>query len=559
MVAPRHSRDDFDAILAEVPLFAQLSAAERGAVAGAATPVRLLAGEWLFRKGDPGDALYVVTRGRVEVVAETGSAAVVVRTLGRGGVLGELAMLTHAPRSASARARRDSELLAVRRDRFDALLHGAPDLAVALLGIVAEKLRTRTGVLDPPASAALHVLAVRAMHQNVLDDRLRLALVDAFSRFGTLALIGAGDGAADPAAVVERAERDHDVVLLWDDEPDADPRWTQFCARQADRVLVVADSAGATPDAACSEVLRGCDLALVGVAAPRARWLQRLSPRSHHTVRWGTLTTDVERLARRLLGRSLGVVLSGGGARALAHIGALESLVSAGIVLDRVGGCSMGALVGALHASGVDPSEMARVARRELVDGRPFRDYGVPRASLIRGRKISTMLERIFGAAAIEDLPLGYFAVSADLVTAELVVHRDGPLVRAVAASTSLPGLAPPIVSGRQLLVDGGVLDNLPIDVMAADDEGPVVAIDATGRTFGARTPGRLPALTDTVARAAVLGSSRWVELSRALAAVTISPSLPETGLLDFSQIDRAVAAGRDAAREHLDAIRGLI
>src|SRR5439155_22197266 len=99
-----------------------------------------------------------------------------------------------------------------------------------------------------------------------------------------------------------------------------------------------------------------------------------------------------------------------------------------------------------LHASGMDLSDMARVARRELVDGRPFRDYGIPRASLVRGRKISAMLARIFGSIAIEDLPLAYLAVSADLVIAALVVHRDGPLARAVAARTSLPGREAPVV-----------------------------------------------------------------------------------------------------------------
>ncbi|MGH7487796.1 MAG: patatin-like phospholipase family protein, partial [bacterium] len=139
-----------------------------------------------------------------------------------------------------------------------------------------------------------------------------------------------------------------------------------------------------------------------------------------------------------------------------------------------------------------------------------------------------------------------------------LVVHRDGPLIRAVGASMSVPGLAPPVVWEERLLVDGGILDNLPVDVMAADAEGPIVAIDVMGRVFGSHKPDRLPTLRETLARTAVLGSSRWVDQNRAMAAVTITPSLPDLGLLDFSQIDRAIQAGRDAARTQLSAIEAL-
>ena len=207
------------------------------------------------------------------------------------------------------------------------------------------------------------------------------------------------------------------------------------------------------------------------------------------------------------LGRSPGVVLSGGGARGLAHIGVLDVLIDADVKVDRVGGTSIGALVGSLIASGREPRDVTRVCRAELVERHPFRDYTMPRTSLIRARRAAAMLERLFGDAHLEDLALDNFCVSADLSTAEIVVHRRGAVVDAVGASMSLPGLAPPVRRDGRLLVDGGVLNNLPVDVMAATGEGPVIAVDVMAR-LPVGSSGRLPSIIETLARASVLGAT---------------------------------------------------
>jgi predicted acylesterase/phospholipase RssA len=258
-------------------------------------------------------------------------------------------------------------------------------------------------------------------------------------------------------------------------------------------------------------------------------------------------------------GHSVGIVLSGGGARGIAHIGALQAFVDAGVTIDRVGGTSMGALVGALFASGRSPSELAATLRRELVDRRPFADYAIPRNALIRARRARSMLERLFGATAIEELARTFFCLSADLVAAESVVHRRGPLAIAVGASMSLPGIAPPIPDGDRLLVDGGVLDNLPIEVMLATDDGPVIAIDVLARGVpGARRSPRsargpqLPSIVETLARSSTLASRRRADRQRALANLVIAPDLNDVGLLDFARFDEIIDAGRRATVEAL-------
>jgi len=242
------------------------------------------------------------------------------------------------------------------------------------------------------------------------------------------------------------------------------------------------------------------------------------------------------------------LVLSGGGARGLAHVGVLDELQRAGIVIDRVGGTSMGAVIAGMVALGAAPSDMLAAAQRELVARRPFGDVTWPRHGLVRGARLDASLRRVFGGALIEDQRIPLFTVSVDLVAAEEVVHRRGPIAEAVALSVRLPGIVPPRRVGDRLHVDGGVLDNLPIGVMAAEREGPVLGVDIA-EPFGAGAVTALPHIVDTVSRAMTIGSWRRDDPSRALAREVIVPDLGDIGLFDFRRLDDLVERGRAAGR----------
>jgi NTE family protein len=544
--------------LRAVPILAGLPQRLRHTIASRSTIVHLKAGEWLLRQGDPGDSLYVVRSGRLEVVLEDAGAAVA-RVLTRGSVVGELALLTRSPRSASVRARRDSELLRLASADFAALLSHEPRFALSLMRELGRQLqasRARTPREDPlPATIALVPFDGPFAHDLV--SRLRAALEE----HGTVALLRHDPESGDEppgAAALDRAERTHDrVLLLAEDAVEDDEGWSAFCLRQADRVLVVAG--GRRPASQPSPRLRGADVVVRGPAsAPIASaWSDILGARAIHVVDAdGSAERDVRRLARRLAGRSIGVVLSSGGARGFAHIGALGALADAGFVVDRFGGCSMGSLIAALSACGASAEDIADRCREELVRRSPFNDYTLPRVALIRSRKAEAMLERLFGSTLVEELERPLFTVSADLVSSRLVVHRRGSVVYAVGASMSIPGVAPPMRRLGGLLVDGGVLNNLPVDHMAETGEGPIVAIDVI-RRLDAPAEGdetALPSITETLARATVLGSVERAERNRDLARLLIAPDVQNVALREWSALDRAVEAGRDAAEQALEA-----
>ena len=177
--------------------------------------------------------------------------------------------------------------------------------------------------------------------------------------------------------------------------------------------------------------------------------------------------------ARRLAGRSLGVVLSGGGAAAFAEIGVIEVLTEAGFEFDRVAGVSLGALVGAALASGLTPRETYETFERAFVRGNPTSDLTVPAYALLRGAKTRRLIREAAAGRRIEELPRRFFCVSCDLVRHEAVMHRWGSLADAIYPSLAIPGVFPPVPTpdGR-LLVDGGVIDNLPVAAMARKGKG---------------------------------------------------------------------------------------
>jgi NTE family protein len=562
-------------------------------LAASAQPVSVRAREWLFRQGDPGDSLYVVLTGRLEIVIESGGEPKVIRILGRGDSVGELALLTESPRSASVRARRDSELLHVTRDHFAKLLEQRPEFAAGLTRVLGRQLRdVRHAGLEPdPVPSTVTVVGLCA-NLPVRDIGSYLALL--LSQYQPVlgldehkaAEAAEGGENGDPnaayARLLDRAERDHKQVVLMAPMPEVADPWSAFSVRAADRLIGVCRGREEPPEG-IAEIrrLQGCDLVMTSdgheADARLDAWVTALNPRSVRLVgESGADAPGIESLARRLAGRSTGLVLSGGGARAFAHVGVLRALLDAGVKVDRVAGCSGGAWVGAQFALGRSPDEIRVNCHEEFVKRNPLNDYTLPLVALTRSIKGNAMMERVFGDVRFEELEREFFCVSCDMISSELVVHRRGRLWPAVAASMTLPGYLPPKSIDGRLLLDGGVLNNLPVDVMAATGEGPIIASDVSARyqppalrpQRGRRprtarwaaqlrrwvtgTDVLLPGFGETVVRSILLGSIDTAEAAQRYADVVIEPSVAGVGLLEWDRVDDMIEAGRVAAEKAL-------
>jgi NTE family protein len=562
------------AFLRRVPVLSGLDDELLSRLAEQVATVSVRAGDWLVREGDVADSLYVIRSGRLEVIAE-GPPETVIRILRRGAVLGELALLTEEVRSASVRARRDSELLELGRRQFEELISDAPGFALGLTHAMGAQLaasRTPAVSAEPPRTIAALPLDQGAPVADAAD-----LMLDELRRHGSVARLTSepGQDSAEMFSRLERAESENDRVLLLGDSHTRGDEWTDFCVREADSLFALSRGSPSREWLDHPDALVGCELVVLADAVTD-EVLEALQPREVQVLPDGSdLQPSVDLTARRLAGRAVGVVLSGGGARAFAHIGVMQELAQAGVTIDRIGSVSLGSLVGAGLAAGHRPDDLAGAIRGAVMDMNPTGDYTLPLFSIIRGARVRSLLRGFFGDRRIEELRTRYFSISCDLINRQTVVHKTGPLFEAVQASLSIPGVFPPMSKADgQLLVDGGVLDNLPVGTMASTGEGPVIAVDVTGRMGGefrkpvrpgiARlgrpirryltgTDAEVPRLGETIVRTVTVGSSDTAEAARRHADLVIQPQVEGVGILDWRHLDRVVEKGREAARRALE------
>jgi len=179
--------------------------------------------------------------------------------------------------------------------------------------------------------------------------------------------------------------------------------------------------------------------------------------------------------------RKIGLALSGGAARGLAHIGVLKVLEKEGIRIGMIAGTSMGSLVGALYAQGRDASELAKLAiywgskRFSLLA-----DPALPKTGLVRGRKIDDMLRTIIGDIAFGDLDIPFACVAADIWTGEEVVIKEGLVREGVRASGSVPVILKPIGREGRYLVDGAIANPMPVSVLKGMGADFIIAVNTT-------------------------------------------------------------------------------
>ncbi|OBI45165.1 MFS transporter [Mycobacterium colombiense] len=551
---PRAALDGEIDPLGGLPLFAGLDPVTRAELRDHAEQVDLEAGSYLFHAGDAPDSLYVVRNGRLQVLQND----VVITELGRGEVVGELGLLIDAPRSASIRAVRDSTLVRLTKTQFQSIADSG--VLAAMVRVLATRLHQAPPPAVPRAATPEAVIAIVGVDAGAPVSLVAAELVTALS--GRLQV-------ADPGRVdrdgLDRAERAADKVVLHAAANDAD--WRDFCLRSADRVVLVV-AHPAPPVAPLPARAVGADLVLAGAPAAREHrhlWEELITPRSVHTVRAGHATADLRTLAARIAGRSVGLVLSGGAARAFAHLGVLDELEAAGVAVDRYAGTSMGAIIAALAATGKDAAAVDANIYEYFIRSNPTSDYTLPSKGLIRGRRTLGALDSVFGGQLVEELPKEFRCVSVDLLARRAVVHRCGPLADVVGCSLRVPGLYAPVVYDGALHVDGGVLDNLPVTTLARH-EGPLIAVSiGTGQqaTSASATklphPPRVPNVVDTLLRTMTIGSAMASTAVLERADLAIHPDTSSIGFLEWHQIDRAREAGRIATREALPRIMEVV
>ncbi len=471
--------------------------------------VHLNRGETLFSEGDEADGLYILVHGFLHIVVKNPDGAVrVVGSVYRGEIVGEMAILSGEKRTAAVCAVRDCDLVRLTKADFLEINKAYPEFSLTIMRTLVKRLREsgRSGGREHSFNLAL-VPAGPQVPLAEFTRRLHAALLGCgktvhlnskilgseFAATADMAQTADHDpGHVDLVAWLEDQEAGHDFIL-YEADPALTP-WTRRCLKQADQVLIVAR---AEDDPAPGPIEQEAQEVPEGVAAapqtlilihpdgrkPPSGTLAWLTPRrlaGHHHLRWDR-ESDFARLGRIVSRRAVGLVLGGGGARGMAHLGVIKALEERGIPVDLISGTSIGAIVGGAYAMGADAERLMFLCRETFERSNPFSDVTVPVVSLLRSRKIDRAARRVYGDTRIEDLWTGFFCISCNLGSCDVKIHRTGPLWQAARTSSSLPGIMVPVIHGGKVHVDGGVMNNLPGDIMRRE-AGIVITVDVDSR-----------------------------------------------------------------------------
>ena len=545
------------------------------------TRLALRAGGQLFAAGDESDALYVVISGRLEVRLEEADGAFrSIAQIGAGEVVGELGVLTGERRSASTFAVRDTELIMLGRDAFENLMVESPKSIVSLTRLIARRLMAETA--SRKAQPAISTICLIPLSTDLPLERLRDVVAEGLGEKGKLKTL-ACDCAEQTSDWFHDEEERHDS-LLYLAEPDFSA-WTQLCIRQSDLVLLFCRPDDPKPGddviAYLNEVASGRVCHLITLQKPN-RTLPDMAPAWTRNItvrtRWNiTLETDEgsARLQRIASGRTVALVLSGGGARGFAHLGVVDAIQRQGIPIDQIAGTSMGALLAGGIAMGWSVEEFRERLQATFIDVNPVGDYTIPLHSFARGKRLSNLLHEHFGEAEACSLWLPFFCTASNLTKGDAVRLDTGPVWRAIRASLSIPGLVPPVLDGSDVLVDGGLINNMPIDQMVRTNLGPVIGVDV-GRAEGSFTldpkvceggSGSTfshfgsPSIVGVLMRSATVAGESNVRGAEDIADHILTPDVAGVSILNWKAIDQMIARGYESVTEpdRLQALKSAI
>jgi lysophospholipid hydrolase len=494
IITPRIHSNYLTKILYE--LFGNLSAELEQRIQEHVTWQQLQSGDVLFREGDAGDELIIVVTGRLRVSRMQDGQEHIIGEIHQGEMVGEQALLTYEPRSATVKAVRQTDIVRLSRDDFELLVHHQPQALIKITRTIIERQRLTKRRYHEKSSLNFAVLFlhdkdiefVEALAQKLHSADAPVRVFDAERFDNYYGQSGVAQTTFDnyTSLLVNRwlteMEVQNDQIFLV-----ADTDWTNWtirCLQNADRVLLVADGTK-SPDLTTIEIhlkqhfpnLRQELLLLHPPATTQPsgtmHWLEHRKVHRHHHIRQKN-EQHIARVARLITGSAYGLALSGGGATALAHVGVLQVMEELGIPIDMIGGTSMGAMIGAAVALGKRVTDLKTLIA-EFSEPKKIFDLTLPFVALLSTQKLTRLLQNTYGDVHIEDLWIPFFSVSSNLTKSKVEYHTRGLLWHAVRTSASLPVATVPININGNLHVDGAVMNNYPVDIMYELIEGGYV------------------------------------------------------------------------------------
>ncbi len=559
--------------------------------------------EVLVKQGDSAESMYIIINGRVQFSfsAEDGSHEAV-GWAGRGETVGEFALLSDITRSATVTAVRQTDVVEITRNHFDAMAATHPQFIRSVARIIVNRRQRSLYGASVMPEAGAHAITLLPIGDGSDLPRFAEQLANALSVYGNATIIDATRFdemfGLEGAAQSTQYHPNHTAVVAWINEQESrfdyliflpDPAWsvwTKRCLGQSDRLLLVGRSEADAQTSRLELQIKEAypklrtDLALWHSAETEqpsntASWLDQRDIDKYFHVRDGDGLT-FGRLARRLTGRAIALCLSGGGARGYAHLGVLRAMQELDIPLDTLGGTSFGALIACKFANQLSYDAMVTLVKKYARNDILF-DRTLPLVALNKSAKLDHFCQDYCGDLQIEDLWIPFFAVATNLSQATAQINQRGSLAAAIRKSISIPGVFAPVIEDDNMMVDGGVMNNFPVDLTIEQAESErVIGVHCAPRTskkysydMRSNISGwkvlahrinpfekklRVPPIATTIMRTFDVNSLQLARENENLCDLLIQPEPTKYGLLDFESYQEIIQIGYDRSIEQLRA-----
>lgn len=544
-------------------------------------------GTFLFHQGDRDNSLYIVISGRFRALAKQENGSLhALGDIGEGEPIGEFALFMAEPRSASVVAIRKSIVLEIKETQYLDIVSKHPEFSSKLTRFVVNRLR-RNALQQHLETSAKNIAVINLQAKNDISDYTE-AVKKEFESLDVSIQILDHDSHAnlETQVMYDTLEQHNGLNFLVCS--DADMNWSKQCIIYADLVVLATDFYGKSE---IYEIEKHLDLYSQNILNKKI-YLLLLHPEKakfpENTRRWfvdrkidlhihyrKNHGPDIRRFARILANKAIGLVLGGGGAKGFAHLGVIKALGEEGVDIDFLGGTSAGALYGLTAAyCDFDKEKIDFYSKDSARSKLTKNDLTFPIISIMSGKKMSNYIKKIMGNTHLEDFWVGSYCVSTNYSNATSRIHDKGLAWKQIEASIAIPGIYPPVVIDNQLHVDGGVVDNLPIETMYKYPVRHIIAISLTQLKSRPvdfdETPSsasilwdkitgkkkyKLPGITSILVNSLTLNSRQRQEMSKSGVAIYIEMELKGIGMMDDTKWKQIVQKGHDQMKQVLENI----
>lgn len=574
----RHSENERDASLALKHYFGDIYEDIREDLEPVVDFQSLNAGEVLFNRGDQADDMYFLLLGKLRAtgIGTTGK-TVILGDILHGESVGEMGLLNNGQRNATVTAMRRSLIAGISRTSFEALYMKHPKVLLRTSQTVIDRLHLANERVRGNLFHEDKVISVIDSTNDTTCTTFTDKMVEHMCEDGSTTLLKE-IRAEDLSTRIAEIERTTPFIAMRGDDTD----WIRESVSLSDSLVFVCREhdidifrkliddlkiSGAQWDLIDRQLI----LVYEGDDHPEdvAQWFEHFQ--AHQIIRVRELNRrDVDRASRIIRDRGIGLVLGGGGAHGFAHLGVIKALEESQIPVDFICGASVGAIMGAGLARDWPLDEIMKKVKEEISEDNPLNDYTVPMIALLKGDRMRKKLQAHFDLN-IEQTWVNFMCVASDYLDGSTTLLDSGSMYQSISASISIPGVLPPSVLNGRYVLDGGVLDNVPVSSIRQRFKGRIITSDlstiknyvveedklpsGTKLLFNRLNPFarkmRAPRLMNVIMKSMTLGSINKKAENEQLSDLYINSNV-QKGFLAWKEFDPIVATGYAEAKEQI-------